>query len=170
MLKVLTCDIGGQWSGRTPQCRYVDCGAPAQISHGTVKLINGSTTVGSRIEYSCEEDFEISGDVSQECTIDGKWGYREKPQCYSNYSYTMIEMYNILYTSAGLISFVLVISCDEPEVSKGSYVTTGSYDYFIHSTIEYHCDPGYLLHGEPKRTCDHNGEWTGDLPYCECKR
>ncbi|XP_008215827.1 sushi, von Willebrand factor type A, EGF and pentraxin domain-containing protein 1 [Nasonia vitripennis] len=139
---VLTCDIGGQWSGRTPRCRYVDCGAPAQISHGMVKLINGTTTVGSRIEYSCDEDFEISGDARQECTIDGKWSYREKPQCY-------------------------MISCDEPEVSKGSYVTTGSYDYFIHSTIEYHCDPGYLLHGEPKRTCDHNGEWTGDLPYCE---
>lgn len=95
VLKVLTCDIGGQWSGRTPQCRYVDCGAPAQISHGMVKLVNGTTTVGSRIEYTCDEDFEISGDANQECTIDGKWSFREKPQCYSNcrvyYFYCIVD-------------------------------------------------------------------------------
>lgn len=60
-----------------------------------------------------------------------------------------------------------MITCEEPEVPNGSYVV--GYDLYIHSTIEYHCEEGYLLHGEPKHTCDKNGDWTGELPYCECK-
>jgi hypothetical protein len=59
-----------------------------------------------------------------------------------------------------------VITCEEPEVPNGSYVV--GYDLYIHSVIEYHCEEGYLLHGELKHTCDKNGDWTGDLPYCEC--
>ncbi|XP_058805446.1 sushi, von Willebrand factor type A, EGF and pentraxin domain-containing protein 1 isoform X1 [Phymastichus coffea] len=136
---VLTCDIGGQWSGKTPQCRYIDCGAPAQISHGTVKLVNATTTVGSLVEYTCQEDFWLDGAAKQECTKDGNWSHKT-PQCE-------------------------LITCEEPEVPNGSYVV--GYDLYIHSTIEYHCEEGYLLHGQAKHTCDKNGEWTGDLPYCE---
>ncbi|XP_014203613.1 sushi, von Willebrand factor type A, EGF and pentraxin domain-containing protein 1 [Copidosoma floridanum] len=136
---VLTCDIGGQWSGKVPQCRYVDCGAPAQVSHGSVRLVNGTTTVASLIEYSCDEDFWVDGEAKQECTREGKWSHKT-PQCE-------------------------LITCLEPEVPNGSYVV--GYDLYVHSTIEYHCEDGYLLHGEAKHTCDKNGEWTGELPCCE---
>lgn len=60
-----------------------------------------------------------------------------------------------------------VITCDDPEVPTGSYVV--GYDLNVHSLIEYTCETGYLLHGEPHRTCGNDGEWTGEVPSCECE-
>lgn len=60
-----------------------------------------------------------------------------------------------------------VITCEEPEVPSGSYVI--GYDLNVHSVIEYHCETGYLLHGEATHTCGKDGEWTGDVPTCECE-
>lgn len=41
------------------------------------------------------------------------------------------------------------------------------YDYNVHSTIEYHCDPGHVLRGESMLKCNDHGEWTGEAPFCE---
>lgn len=60
-----------------------------------------------------------------------------------------------------------VITCEDPEVPTGSYVV--GYDLNVHSVIEYHCEPGYLMHGEPRRTCENDGDWTGEVPHCECE-
>lgn len=49
----------------------------------------------------------------------------------------------------------------------GGYVV--GYDLNIHSVIEYHCDVGYLLHGEARHSCGKDGEWTGEVPICECE-
>jgi hypothetical protein len=51
-------------------------------------------------------------------------------------------------------------------VPSGSYVV--GYDYNIHSTIQYHCDPGHMLRGDPVLTCLDTGYWSGESPYCEC--
>lgn len=58
-----------------------------------------------------------------------------------------------------------VITCETPHVPPGSYVV--GYDYNVHSTIEYHCDPGHLLRGEAMLKCNDHGEWSGDAPFCE---
>lgn len=60
-----------------------------------------------------------------------------------------------------------VITCEEPEVPTGGYVV--GYDLNVHSVIEYHCDVGYLLHGEARHSCGKDGEWTGEVPVCECE-
>lgn len=49
----------------------------------------------------------------------------------------------------------------------GGYVV--GYDYNVHSSIEYHCDAGHVLRGEPIHQCMNSGEWSGDPPACECK-
>ncbi|XP_029668396.1 sushi, von Willebrand factor type A, EGF and pentraxin domain-containing protein 1 [Formica exsecta] len=136
---VLTCNIGGEWSGKTPQCRFVDCGAPAQIEFGTVVLTNGTTTVSSLAVYTCQEDYWLVGEGKQECTKEGKWSH-DTPSCE-------------------------LITCEEPEVPAGGYVV--GYDLNVHSVIEYHCDVGYLLHGEARHSCGKDGEWTGEVPSCE---
>lgn len=83
LLKVLTCDIGGQWSGKSPQCRFIDCGAPAQIEFGSVALNNATTTVGSIITYTCRPDYWLVGEAKLECTREGKWNH-ETPSCERN--------------------------------------------------------------------------------------
>jgi len=99
IIKVLTCNIGGEWSGKAPQCRFVDCGTPAQIEFGNVVLINGTTTVSSLAVYTCQEDYWLVGEGKQECTKEGKWSH-DTPSCECKN-----RMQNILkIDSTGLIS------------------------------------------------------------------
>ncbi|XP_055388118.1 sushi, von Willebrand factor type A, EGF and pentraxin domain-containing protein 1 [Condylostylus longicornis] len=136
---ILVCELGGKWSGRAPTCRFVDCGAPARPDRGSVVLVNNSTTVGSKALFSCEEDYWLYGTKELICTIDGKW--------------------------SGETPFCELITCEIPPVPTGSYVV--GYDYNVNSIIQYHCDPGYLLKGQPKLQCLNNGEWNAEPPLCE---
>lgn len=63
--------------------------------------------------------------------------------------------------------YFTVITCPEPEVPNDGYVV--GYDFNVHSSIEYHCEPGHLLSGKPSLTCNNQGEWSGEPPACECK-
>lgn len=60
-----------------------------------------------------------------------------------------------------------MITCQEPEVPAGGYVV--GYDFNIHSSIEYHCDPGHKLIGTSILQCNNNGEWSTTPPECQCK-
>ncbi|GLV42687.1 furrowed [Carabus blaptoides fortunei] len=135
---VLSCGLGGEWSGKAPTCKYVDCGAPANTDNGRYELLNGTTTYGSQVEYTCGDDYWIDGQRVQHCTRDGKWS-ADTPSCE-------------------------LITCDEPEVPTGSYVV--GYDFNVHSTIEYHCEVGHVLRGESVHTCSREGDWSGDTPIC----
>ncbi|XP_046391090.1 sushi, von Willebrand factor type A, EGF and pentraxin domain-containing protein 1 [Ischnura elegans] len=141
---VLTCDLGGEWTGKVPSCKFVDCGSPPLISNGHHRLLNGTapgtTTAGSMVEYSCDEDYWLSeGDRIQMCNRDGKWSGKT-PSCE-------------------------LIVCDEPEVRSGGIVV--GYDLNVHSTIEYRCEPGHILRGNALRVCTREGEWSGETPDCE---
>ncbi|XP_022905364.1 P-selectin [Onthophagus taurus] len=136
---ILSCRLGGEWSGKAPSCKFVDCGAPPNIDHGRYKLQNDTTTVGSYIEYTCDEDYWLDGERVQHCTREGKWS-ADAPSCE-------------------------LIVCDEPGVAEGSYVV--GYDFNVHSMIEYHCEEGFLLRGEAVRTCTREGEWSKSAPTCE---
>ncbi|KAK5642830.1 hypothetical protein RI129_008997 [Pyrocoelia pectoralis] len=136
---VLSCALGGEWMGKAPTCKYVDCGTPPAIDNGKYDLVNGTTSVDSLIEYFCNQDYWLDGQKKQICTRDGKWS-ADAPSCE-------------------------LITCDEPEVPAGSYVV--GYDFNIHSSIEYHCEVGHVLHGDAVRECTGNGEWSGAMPTCE---
>lgn len=71
---VLSCGLGGAWTGKPPSCRYVDCGTPARPDRGSLNLLNETTTVGSIVKYDCDDDYWlVGGDSEQTCTKDGKW-------------------------------------------------------------------------------------------------
>ena len=38
------------------------------------------------------------------------------------------------------------------------------------SIATYNCFPGYNLIGVEQRTCEANGEWSGEEPTCQSKR
>ena len=51
------------------------------------------------------------------------------------------------------------------EKSNGNCMHEGSYAFG--SIVRYKCEKYYELQGPEFRTCDQNGEWTGDIPFCE---
>lgn len=81
----LKCGLGGEWSGKPLVCRFVDCGPPQIIENGQVNLINGTTTHGSVIEYTCEQDYWLQPHTSrrQMCTKEAKWS-ADPPTCQCN--------------------------------------------------------------------------------------
>lgn len=133
--------MGGEWSSKPPACRFVDCGAPARPDRGSAVLLNSSTTVGSVVKYECEDDYWLDGPAELYCTKEGKWS-GDAPVCE-------------------------LVTCDTPHVSAGSFVV--GYDYNVHSKIQYNCDPGHVLRGNPTLECLESGEWSSDAPFCECK-
>lgn len=139
--QVLTCGLGGEWSGKAPTCKFVDCRPPPNIDNGRYALLNGTTTHGSVAEYQCDNDYwlEPPNRSRLTCMRDGKWS-DDAPSCE-------------------------LITCPEPEVPEDGYVV--GYDFNVHSTIEYHCEAGHLLVGKSTLECTTQGEWSGDHPKCE---
>jgi len=79
-MQVLSCGLGGEWSGKAPTCKYIDCGAPPNTDNGRYELLNRTTTYGSLVEYSCREDYWLDGTERQMCTREGKWS-ADTPAC-----------------------------------------------------------------------------------------
>lgn len=97
------------------------------------------------------------------CTKEGKWsGDAPLCECKLNHFFFKKSIFKQIFFYK-----ILVITCETPHVPPGSYVV--GYDYNIHSSIEYHCDPGHILRGESHLKCTETGEWSLDAPICECK-
>ncbi|XP_017853153.1 sushi, von Willebrand factor type A, EGF and pentraxin domain-containing protein 1 [Drosophila busckii] len=136
---IISCGLGGEWSSKTPSCKFVDCGAPARPDRGISILLNATTTVGSVVKYECDEDHWLDGPAELYCTRDGKWS-GEAPVCE-------------------------LVTCETPQVPTGAFVI--GYDYNVHSKIQYNCDPGHIMHGNAMLECLDSGEWSSDAPFCE---
>ena len=63
--------------------RFVDCGVPGSPIDGTRFLVNGSTTLSSVVQYSCNENFRLVGPRGRVCNTDGSWSNTE-PVCERN--------------------------------------------------------------------------------------
>lgn len=84
-LQILSCGLGGEWTGKPPVCRFVDCGAPARPDRGNSKLLNDTTTVGSVVKYHCDDDYWLVGPAELVCNKDGKWS-GDAPACECKYN------------------------------------------------------------------------------------
>lgn len=82
--QILSCGLGGEWTGKPPVCRFVDCGSPVRPDRGSIKLTNGTTTVGSVVKYQCDDDYWLVGPADLTCTKDGKWS-GNAPVCERKY-------------------------------------------------------------------------------------
>lgn len=96
--KVLSCGLGGEWSGKAPTCKFVDCGAPPNIDNGRYQLSNGTTVYGSLVEYQCGEDYWLDGQRIQQCTREGKWS-GDAPSCECKMKILIFLQIKILYKS-----------------------------------------------------------------------
>ena len=56
------------------------------------------------------------------------------------------------------------IDCGAPD-----QVVNGNIDFTttsLGSVATYTCNPGDILQGNPRRTCEQNGQWSGSPPTC----
>ncbi|KFM61407.1 CUB and sushi domain-containing protein 3, partial [Stegodyphus mimosarum] len=150
--EVRKCQLGGQWTGREPFCKYVDCGRPLSLDNGTYQLIDeGLSTYQSRVTYRCNSNYTIVGHDQRTCLETGKWSGRE-PTC-------------------------KLIDCGKPDVPEGIEIPKNA-TFTVHSEIRYRCKPGHKLsavstndvntfkNGGNTLRCNPDGKWSGTLPTC----
>ncbi|XP_076319115.1 P-selectin-like isoform X1 [Tachypleus tridentatus] len=137
--KVRNCELGGIWTGRDPQCKFIDCGKPNSLSNGDLVLLSQTTTYLSKVHYSCHQNFSLVGDKERTCLDTRLWSGQD-PVC-------------------------KVIDCGEPDIHPGSYVEGDGFT--VHSVIDYFCETGHMMiSASSRRVCGLDGKWTGEAAVC----
>ena len=96
-----------------------------------------------RATYSCNTNYELSGDRVRTCQNDGSWS-GSAPTC------DRIVCQSLSNPANGQVTF-----------SSG---------VFVGSRATYTCDSGYFVDGQSTRTCQADGSWTGNAPICRIIR
>ncbi|MBN3306145.1 SVEP1 protein, partial [Amia calva] len=133
---VLFCQEDGLWNDTAPVCLPAECEPPHDIENGFINLSN--TMLGSLVQYSCDEGYELEGQTIRQCISGRQWS-DTAPTCKA-------------------------VSCGEPEeIANGSF--TGDIFTFM-SIIYFECDQGFHLEGSKTSTCQANKKWDAEPPKC----
>lgn len=133
------CMANKKWSNIDPPvCELLTCPKPLEIQNGHYR---GSLfVVGSKVEYFCDEGYELTGDVIWTCLKYGKWDKMVTPYCSP-------------------------VQCLEPPLEE-NHLVLRSLDSNT-GTVELSCEDGYILHGARTLRCTMSREWNDTFPVCK---
>ncbi|XP_037937179.1 uncharacterized protein LOC119670829 isoform X2 [Teleopsis dalmanni] len=135
-----TCLETGFYNEFPPICKYIECGLPASIPHGSYELTNGTVGYLSLVKYSCQEGYEMIGRALLTCDFDERWN-GPPPRCE-------------------------IVECDTLPGNYYSTIISAPNGTYYGSQAEISCPPGYRLEGPKMLTCLANGQWSSALPRC----
>lgn len=119
----------GQWSGKSPICKPVDCERPPPIEFGRVIVVNDSTVYGANAEYHCVPNYQRIGPYLRKCMETGKWS-GEEPRCEREY---LTQRKSFLF--APKLTKFLIFSCHKRS-SRVNRPRNGNSNWSSH-----YCDP-----------------------------
>ncbi|XP_045062980.1 complement receptor type 1 isoform X5 [Coregonus clupeaformis] len=132
----LTCEIEG-WSAPFPTCKVVSC--PPPVVENAVRIEGRPPyTYKSFVTYKCNAGYEMEGQASLTCEIEG-WS-APFPTC-------------------------KVVSCPPPVVENAVRID-GRPPYMYKSFVTYKCNAGYEMEGQASLTCEIEG-WSAPFPTCK---
>uniref|UniRef100_A0AAR5PA08 Sushi domain-containing protein n=1 Tax=Dendroctonus ponderosae TaxID=77166 RepID=A0AAR5PA08_DENPD len=135
----VTCLPSGNWSAPFPICESIECGDVGfNLSpHLNVEVI--SRKVGGVARFTCDNGFDVRGPNETVCQPSGDWA-SPFPTCKE-------------------------IRCDEPKVPENGFIQ-GSGPYRAGDTIQFSCNPDYMIEGQYVIACLQNSNWSGPIPKC----
>ena len=134
------CDGTGQWIPAVPRCEPMQCASPPHVPNSRItQPLDDNFVFGIIVVYQCIDGYEMQEDEGIIfCHSDGQW--------------------------RGLLPVCEKVICGTVRgIAHGTVVTTGE---AYSDTASYQCDEGYELQGFELRTCQANGNWSGDTPVC----
>ncbi|XP_028670627.1 LOW QUALITY PROTEIN: seizure protein 6 homolog [Erpetoichthys calabaricus] len=147
---ILTCQWDLSWSNIPPSCQKIlSCTNPGEIANGVRMVSDQRFVVGSQVQYSCSEGYQLEGSSSITCysrdTGTPKWSDR-MPKCVLKYE-----------------------PCSNPGVPENGYQTLYKHRYHVGETLRFFCYEGYELIGEVTITCveGHPSQWNSPPPFCK---
>lgn len=135
----IKCETNGTWSKSSSFCEAKDCGALPIPLNGSVT--GQKTTFPNEVTLSCDEGFILNGSTVRQCEANGSWG--------------------------GIQTSCKAVDCGPLSVPKNGS-SFGDSTVFPNSLL-FACDPGFILDGSYKRTCQANRTWDGLETVCTAK-
>ncbi|XP_054717773.1 locomotion-related protein Hikaru genki-like [Uloborus diversus] len=135
----ITCQASGQWSEEAPHCEELKC--PPLASESTHLIMSTrNRTYGTRVVFSCPTGFKLTGAPFLNCLKTANWS-DATPTCSP-------------------------ITC-KPPVSplNGRVIDTGR--YLAGDFVQYTCNAGHVIVGEPVAICTDHGVWSQAPPTCK---
>ncbi|XP_029769682.1 complement receptor type 2 [Terrapene carolina triunguis] len=140
------CTTSGTWSHPSPLCED-GCGVPTRFTFAELKS-----------EYKNQSSFPVGKTINYTC----RPGYSRQPQIPP----TITCLQNRRWSEA--LKFCKKKSCGHPgEPENGRVIIT---DVLFESTVNFTCEEGHRLIGQPYRRCEISGmhvAWSGEVPICE---
>ncbi|TDG43544.1 hypothetical protein AWZ03_010019 [Drosophila navojoa] len=135
-----TCLETGFYNEFPPVCKYIECGLPASIAHGSYALLNGTVGYLSLVKYACDEGYEMIGRALLTCDFDERWN-GPPPRCE-------------------------IVECDTLPGNYYNTIISAPNGTYYGSKAEISCPPGYRMEGPRVLTCLATGQWSSALPRC----
>ncbi|XP_032308417.1 uncharacterized protein LOC6503742 isoform X2 [Drosophila ananassae] len=135
-----TCLETGFYNEFPPVCKYIECGLPASIAHGSYNLLNNTVGYLSLVKYSCEEGYEMIGRALLTCDFDERWN-GPPPRCE-------------------------IVECDTLPGNYYNTIINAPNGTYYGSKAEISCPPGYRMEGPRVLSCLASGQWSSALPRC----
>ncbi|ALC49763.1 CG9095 [Drosophila busckii] len=135
-----TCLETGFYNEFPPVCKYIECGLPASIAHGSYGLLNGTVGYLSLVKYACEEGYEMIGRALLTCDFDERWN-GPPPRCE-------------------------IVECDTLPGNYYNTIISAPNGTYYGSKAEISCPPGYRMEGPRMLSCLATGQWSSALPRC----
>ncbi|KAH8295588.1 hypothetical protein KR018_006710, partial [Drosophila ironensis] len=135
-----TCLETGFYNEFPPVCKYIECGLPASIAHGSYNLLNNTVGYLSLVKYACEEGYEMIGRALLTCDFDERWN-GPPPRCE-------------------------IVECDTLPGNYYNTIINAPNGTYYGSKAEISCPPGYRMEGPRVLSCLASGQWSSALPRC----
>ncbi|XP_034005924.1 LOW QUALITY PROTEIN: sushi, von Willebrand factor type A, EGF and pentraxin domain-containing protein 1 [Trematomus bernacchii] len=133
------CQANRQWSNTDlPACVLLTCDPPPNIVHGHYR--GSDFQVGRKVQYVCDEGYELAGDGVWTCLKYGRWDKSRHPRCSP-------------------------VQCPEPPLEENHLVLKGLDSES--GTVELSCEDGYVLEGARILRCTPSQEWNDTFPVCK---
>merc|ERR1711953_1141694 len=135
----LICQKNGQWSGSTPHCQPVRCTA-LEILDAHLRVLSLNNSFRGQASFLCPFGYALVGPETIECGSEGVWS-GQVPKCKA-------------------------ISCPSPLPPLNGKVMDNGH-YLVGNTVQYNCNEGFVLIGEPIIRCTESGLWSHAPPFCK---
>ncbi|XP_051818518.1 sushi, von Willebrand factor type A, EGF and pentraxin domain-containing protein 1 [Antechinus flavipes] len=136
---IFVCQANRQWYGESPPtCIPLSCGKPPSLQNGYIRGENFE--VGSKIQFFCDEGYNLIGDASWTCQKSGKWNKKPNQKC-------------------------VPAKCPDPPLLENQLVLKE----MVHEVglVQFSCKEGYILQGPSVLKCLVSQQWNGSFPFCK---
>ncbi|XP_051476117.1 inactive serine protease PAMR1 isoform X3 [Apus apus] len=125
----------------------VMCRTPGAPAHGIVE--GDEFKYGAQVYFKCNAGYSLKGSRVAYCQLDGIWS-THRPEC-------VLDGKNCSDPGGPLNGYRRVV--EDTGLLNGLYAKIGT-------VISFFCNNSYILSGNEQRTCQDNGEWSGNQPIC----